>query len=188
MAVWIPVVVAALSALLAGIFALTTKRSELRAQRRLEAESRIATSRSELYQPVIDKIGEMWDRTAAGEEIEGWVEREFRPPFMRLLNWIQIYGSDEAVWAAHRLMQGMYYESPPNVLSRHLADFVIAARKDLATPDTRVSPLDVMGLRVNDIYEHPVWGLGSLAAVYASEGWSPPWGDRFKYGKPHQPR
>ena len=81
-------------------------------------------------------------------------------------------------------MQGMYHESPPNVLSRHLADFVIAARKDLAHPDTRVAALDIMGLRVNDIYEHQIWRTGSLEQVYAAEGWRPTWGARFEYGKP----
>ena len=172
--------VASISAGLAGLFALSTKLSELRAQRRLESERRIAVSRSETFEPLIEKIGEMWDQISAGDLSPEWMKQTFQPTLMRFTSWVQIYGSDQAVWAAHRLMQSIYHEAPPNVLSRLLADLILAARKDLAHPETRVEALDVIGMRITDIYEQSTWGTTSLQRLIATEGWTPPWGDRFK--------
>jgi hypothetical protein len=180
------VIVAVASALLAGLFAYRTKRSELRAQAQLETERRIASSRGETFWPLIERIGDFWDKLGKGEDVasqEEWVERELQPTFLKFLRWVQIYGSDEAVWAAHRLMQAIYHDAPANVVSRLLSDIVLAARRDLAHPDTKATSQDIMGLRVSDLYEHK-WASLTLERLYEEERWTPPWGTRFKYGKP----
>lgn len=181
---WTPLWVALIPAALAGFFAYRTKRSEIRAQSRIEAERRIAASRGETFEPLVERIGEMWDLIGKGEELsEEWMEKEFNPTVLTFLRWVQIYGSDEAVWSAHRLMLAIYHDPPPNVLIRLLADVVLAARRDLANPETKVTFLDIMGLRITDIYEHP-WATQSLEELFRAEKWIPPWGTRFKYGKP----
>lgn len=63
----------------------------------------------------------MWDLIGKGEELsQAWMEKEFTPTALKFLRWVQIYGSDEAVWSAHRLMLGIYHDPPPNVLIRLL--------------------------------------------------------------------
>jgi hypothetical protein len=171
--------VAIASAVVAGLFALQAKWSELRAQSRMEAERRIATSRGETFEPLIERIGDLYDKIGSdGKVTQAWMETELRPTFFRFLRWVQIYGS-EAVWASHRLMQAMFHNVPPNVLTRLMGDLVVAARRDLTHPDSKVNALDIMGLRINDVYEHP-WAAAPLEQVYRMEGWSPPWGLRFK--------
>jgi hypothetical protein len=181
---WIPVWVALIPTVLAGLFAYRTKRSEIRAQSRIEAERRIAVSRGETFEPLIERIGEMLDKISRGEDVsQAWTDEEFTPTLLKFLRWVQIYGSDEAVWSAHRLMQGINNKPPSNVLPLLLADIILAARRDLANPETRVTLLDVLGLRITDIYEHP-WAAQSLEELCRSENWVPPWGMRFKHGKP----
>ncbi len=68
-----------------------------------------------------------------------------------------------------------------------MADIVIAARRELGHPETKVTALDIMGFRINDIYENGVaapWARLPEEQLYKEEGWTPPWGERFKYGKP----
>lgn len=187
MATWIPVVVAVLSALLAGWFASRTKRSELRSQRLLELERQSAATKAEVFQPVVEVIGEMWDRTSKGDVPQAWFEEEMLPRFSNFMTWAPIYGADETIWAYHRYQQGVYADAPINISLRHLLDLVLALRRELGHPDTKVNALDLMGFRVNDIYESGVgqaWSRLPLTKLYEAESWTPPWGDRFKYGKP----
>lgn len=187
MATWIPVVVAVVSALLAGWFAARTKRSELRSQRLLELERQSAATKAEVFQPVVEVIGEMWQRTSQGEVSQDWFEEHMLPRFANFMTWAPIYGADETVWAYHRYQQGVYADAPILVSLRHLLDLVLALRRELGHPDTKVNAIDLMGFRVTDIYENGVgqpWARLPLNKLYEAEQWTPPWGDRFKYGKP----
>lgn len=187
MATWIPVVVAVVSALLAGWFASRTKRSELRSQRLLELERQSAATKAEVFQRLIEGIGEMWERTSKGTVSAEWTEQHLMPRFTNFMTWAPIYGSDEKIWAYHRYAQGVFAEAPVNVSLRHTLDFVIALRRELGHPDTKVTPLDLMGFRINDMYENGLgqpWARLGLNELYELENWTPPWGDRFKYGKP----
>lgn len=187
MATWIPVLVAVLSAVLAGWFAVATKRSELRSQRLIELERQSAATKADVFQPLAEGIGEMWEQTSQGQATPQWFEKHVMPRFKKFMTWAPIYAADETVWAYHRYIQGIYSDSPPNILMRHLAELVLALRRELGHPGSKVTPLDVMGFRITDIYADGVgvsWARLSLDKLYEEEGWTPPWGDRFKYGKP----
>jgi hypothetical protein len=187
MATWIPVIVAALSALLAGWFALLSKRSEFRSQRLLELERQSAATKAEVFQPLIEGIGEIWERTSKGTVTPEWFEMEVLPRFFNFMTWAPIYGADETIWAHHRYMQAIYADAPVNITMRHLAELVLALRRELGHPNSKVTALDLMGFRINDIYVNSAgrdWARLPLADLYKAESWTPPWGDRFKYGKP----
>jgi hypothetical protein len=186
-AAWIPVLVAVVSALLAGWFARSTKRSELRSQRLLELERQSAATKAEVFQPVVEVIGEMWERTSKGDIPQTWFEETMLPRFASFMTWAPIYGADETIWAFHRYQQGVYADAPTFVSLRHLLELVLALRRELGHPDTKVNALDLMGFRVKDIYENGAgqpWARLPLNKFYESEQWTPPWGDRFKLGNP----
>jgi hypothetical protein len=95
--------------------------------------------------------------------------------------------SRRTVWAYHRYIQGIYADAPVDITMRHLADLVLALRRELGHPGSKVTALDLMGFRINDIYQNGVglpWTRFSLQDLYSAAAWTPPWGDRFKYGKP----
>jgi hypothetical protein len=184
MASWIPVVVAVLSALLAGYFARQTKGAEIQAQRILELEKRIAASRADVFEPMVEAVGKFWERTAktSGNLPDSWTEKNLLPAFSRFGHWVQIYGSDETVWLYHRFMQAIFADAPSTVIMRLLADLILAARKELGNPDSALNAVDIMGIRINDIYVNGVpmaWASLPESELYENEAWTPPWGDRF---------
>jgi hypothetical protein len=188
---WIPVIAAVAAALFAGWAGLRTKRFELRAQRAMELERRSAVSKAEVFEPFVAVLGELWDRT--GDETEltpEWAAETVMPRLRELMKWVGIYGSDDLIWTMHRYMQAVFADVPPLVAVRLLTELMLAFRRDLANPDTKVKALDLMGLRLHDVYENglpiPAAGL-SERDLYAAEGWTPPWGNRFRYGRPLKP-
>lgn len=188
MATWIPVLVATLSALLAGWFAIATKRSELRSQRIMELERQSAATKADVFQPLAEGIGVMWEQTSKGTATPEWFERNVMPRFNKFIIWAPIYGADETVWAYHRYIQAIFDDAPVNITMRHLAELVLALRRELGHPGSKVTALDLMGFRITDIYANGVglsWTRLPLEKLYQEEGWTPPWGDRFKYGKPN---
>jgi hypothetical protein len=187
MATSIPLVVAIVSAGLAGWFALMTKRSEFRSQRLIELERQSAATKAEVFQPLVEGIGEMWERTSKGTATLEWFENKLMPRFTTFMTWAPIYGADETVWAYHRYAQGIYDDCPTNITMRHLAELVLALRRELGHPNSKVTALDLMGFRIDDIYKDGVglnWTRLPQNQLYEEEGWTPPWGDRFKTGKP----
>jgi hypothetical protein len=179
---WIPVIVAVVSALLAGYYARKTKSVELQAQRLMELERRVAASKSQVFEPLLEAIGEFWARIGRGEDATKWAEKNFVPVFVRFSHWVQVYGSDESVRIVHRYMQALYHDVPSEVTMRLLAELVIAARRELGLPETDIDAVDVMGIRITDIYEDGTplpWASLPEEELYKHAEWTPPWGDRF---------
>jgi hypothetical protein len=188
MATWIPVVVAILSALVAGWFAFITKRSELRSQRLIELERQSAATKAEVFQPLVEGIGQFWEQASKdGGVTPEWVDKNLMPRFTNFMTWAPVYGADETVWAFHRYAQGVYGDAPTNVTMRLMAELVLALRRELGHPGSKVTALDLMGFRLTDIYQDGVgvpWARLSEQELYKLENWTPPWGARFKCGKP----
>jgi hypothetical protein len=191
MTTWIPVVVAVLSALLAGLFALLANRSQHRSQRLIELERQSAATKAEVFQPLVEKIGQMWEMVSQDKMTPEWFEKNLMPRFTKFMTWAPVYGSDDTVWAYHKYMQAIYNDAPVNVTMRLLAEFVLALRRELGHPGSKITPVDLMGFRINDIYQDGVavsWARLPEYELYKQEGWTPPWGDRFKYGAPRSKR
>ncbi|PJN03755.1 hypothetical protein CG740_04930 [Streptomyces sp. CB01201] len=104
-------------------------------------------------------------------------EDELRASISEFATWVSIYGSDGAVKAFHDFMQAAYADPPPAILMRLYADFVIAARRDMGYPDTAIDQKHFLGMRINDLYQHPM--LRSVDKPFdelcREQGWNPPW-------------
>lgn len=177
---WIPVVVAVVSALISGYFAQRSRAAELQGQRIVDLEKRLAAAKGEVFEPLIEAIGRLWDRIAKGDDVP---PQWFETAFSRFGHWVQVYGDDESVRAYHRYMQAIYANAPVTVTMRVLGELILVARRELGRPDTSIDAADIMGIRITDLYEDGVpvaWARLPLDEVFASEGWVPPWGDRFK--------
>jgi hypothetical protein len=129
----------------------------------------------------------MWDQARMEEVTPEWYEEHVMPTWKEFMKWVQIYGSDEAVWLVHRYMQAVYADAPVEITMRLMAEVTLAARRELANPETKVTVLDILGFRLYDIYSEGkgvAWADLSERDLYKNAGWVPPWGDRFRYGKP----
>jgi hypothetical protein len=99
--------------------------------------------------------------------------------FVSFSTWIAIYGSDEAFTAYHNLTQSFNYDPPVQIMLRLIADFMLAARKDIGYPDTDVTRMQLAALRLNDYYQLGDQ-LGQVMTLPLDEacklvGWSIPW-------------
>lgn len=187
MAPWIPVVVSIVAAVgsmgaafIAGQSAAKTRQAQTQAERVLELEKRLAASKAEMYEPMVELFRTLFDSVKTSRHLD---PKKMTDTFSKFGNWIQIYGSDEAVGEFRKLMQSAYHRAPPEVLMRMYAQFVLAIRKDLGDPRTQVSLSDLLAIRINDVYT--TFG-GDLdveeGAFLKARGWTPPWPTRAQLG------
>jgi hypothetical protein len=134
----------------------------------------------ETYAPMLEMIGDFFSQTDSSRNAVANVEANV-DKFVKFAKWIAIYGSDEALEAYHNLMQALRYAPPIFVGFRLIADFILAARRDIGYPDTEISrgKLLAVTFRVNDYYEQgdlleKVMTL-PLDQACKLAGWSMPW-------------
>ena len=169
---------AVLAAGIAGFFAIRAKSAEVRAQRVRDLEARLAKSRYEVYEPILELFREMFLQGKAGSQAQvAKASPKQIQAQSRFNTWIQMYGSDEAVLAYHRFMQAIYKTGPSPIVMRYYAEFILAARRDLGDPSTAVTPTDLLGILLTDIH---TTGLRedleiSEDALHSKYEWDPPW-------------
>ena len=173
---WFPTITAVVAALIAGGFAYRASQATIANQRIIELEKRLATSRLETYKPLMEAIAAYFAKGATAKE-----EQRRNDRLMAALKdaalWVPVYGSDETVKAFHRIMQVAYSGAPGPIMLRTYGQFMLSMRRDLGDADTSVGLVDLLGIRINDIYS------GGLAAdlqlsdddYYRKHDWSPPW-------------
>ena len=186
MSSWIAIVVAVVSAagaiaaaIVAARSAAKTKQAELQAARLLDAEKRLSGLRAEVFEPLVEAIGRLWDAISKKQKIDAQAFDQIAGnDIRRFTQWVQIYGSDEALEAALRFMQATYNPPPEMVLVRLLGELVVAARRELGYPDTRIGALEVLAMRISDAYTNSAYRADltdPLEIVFARNGWTPPW-------------
>jgi hypothetical protein len=146
----IPAAAAIVAAVIAARAATRARNAEGEAARLRAAEERIAGPKADLYKPILDGFGNMLipgNAEAALPEIE-----RAMPAF---LNGATVWASDEALQAFYRFRRGSATSPPNPILFRLVADFFVAARVDLTGMPTKVSGLEVLGIRMTDLSEHP---------------------------------
>jgi len=91
--------------------------------------------------------------------------------------WAPIYGSDEVVIAGHNMMQAAFAEPPAVIALRCYADLVLAIRRDLGNEETGLTANVILGMRVNDLYQHDLAPKMEmpLEQLAAAEEWPIPW-------------
>ncbi|WP_285482650.1 hypothetical protein [Amycolatopsis sp. NBRC 101858] len=168
LAAGVPVIAAAI---IAGRASKSVRRFELTAQRIRDLEDRLHEKKYEVYKPMVNMLSDLIGANVPeGEDLPLFLEK-----FKEFSTWIVIYGSDEAVIAFQRFMQGAFKNAPTIVTMRLYADFILAARKDMGYPDTAVRRDHLIGLRINDIYDFPLIKETSLARLCDQAEWTPPW-------------
>ncbi len=186
MTIWIPVIVASLSALgavvaaaIAGRSAGRTKKAEIEASRIVELERRVSISRAEIFEPMVAALLRVWDLTSDGQTGDADAfEEAAGADIRRFMHWVQIYGSDEAVRVSLRFMQAIYHSPPPNIVMRLIGELIVVARRELGYPETDITALEVLGMRITDVYTDPeIYAdlTQSLPRVFARYDWTPPW-------------
>lgn len=171
----IPALAAIVAAVIAAKSAAAAKRSESSAQFVRDLEARNADRKFGVYEPMLELLRKMLDpKDAAAIAAD---QDAFRASVSKFAAWIAIYGSDEAVTHFQRFMQCTYNAAPVPVLMRMYAEFVLAARRDMGYPDTKITAEDILGIRITDVYETS-W-LEALTMplrdLYEREGWHAPW-------------
>lgn len=168
----LPVAVSVFSAIWATRSARRAQTAEHEAQRLRALEDRIAQKKYELYQPFLQGLGDMLTpsrRDAAAKRLED-VMADFQ-------TFVSVWGSDEVVEAFWRYRLAASANPPSHVIIRLMADFLVAVRKDVAWPNTKITGLQTVGMRINDIPEHPELAEAMtkpLPELFAEHGWTPP--------------
>lgn len=188
---WVTILVAGIAAaaavvaaIVAALSARSTKQLELRAQRTRELESRISEQKINVYKPMIELLGNVISNAALGRQT---TPEENTPKIAEFTTWITIYGSDETIKCYHDFMQAAFNGAPALVSSRLYADFIIASRRDIGYPDTSVTALQIMGMRVNDLYSEEEYRSAMelpFEELCQQEKWTPPWTMKSRDAKP----
>lgn len=172
----IPVLGAIGAAVAAGIFSARARRAQSSAERTLDLEKRLASSKQEVYKPMVNLFRRILDSSGAGKNSPA-ADKATLETLSQFIAWVQIYGSDDAVRAVHRFMQASYSEPPATVMLRQYGEFLLAIRRDISHPDTDVTTVDLLGMRITDIYDELAHDLTLDEEVfYQKHAWSPPWG------------
>jgi len=175
--IWVPLVPAlgaVAAAVTAGVFSARARSAQASAERTLELERRLATSKQEIYKPLVDLFRRVLDSSTSGSKPLS--DKAMIETLSQFISWVQIYGSDQAVRAVQKFMQTVYSGPPPLVVMRHYGELLLAIRRDIAHPETSVTLVDLLAMRVTDIYAEWADELSlDEEAFYVRHQWSPPW-------------
>ncbi|HEX4092735.1 MAG TPA: hypothetical protein VHZ33_28795 [Trebonia sp.] len=194
-AAWIAIAAAVVATLgtivasaVAAISARSDKKSELQAQRISELEDRISERKYEIYKPLIEMLGEVVNSDPNKALMDS---SEVMKRLHEFFIWVSIYGSDESVIAFRNFHQAASNGVPPEIATRLYAELVLAARRDIARSDSRIGAVEIMAMKVNDLYSSPDYykimalPFDEVCKIY---GWTPPWSSsnvyRLKHEKP----
>lgn len=179
---WITILVAGIAAaaaivaaIVAALSARSTKQLELQAQHTRELESRISERKSEVYKPMIELLGSVIGAAAHGKEAPS---EDIPVKITEFTTWITIYGSDDAIKAHHNFTQAAFNDAPSLVASRLYAEFILAARRDIGYPETSITAMQIMGMRITDLYSETEYRLAMslpFEELCRRENWTPPW-------------
>lgn len=159
------------AAITAGLYARAAKRADAEAQRTRDLEDRISERKYEIYKPMINALRDAFNKNKDSDKKVA----DLTLMMADFSTWISIYGSDESVTTFHNIMQASYSNAPPAIFLRLYGDFLLAARKDMGYPETKVDREHLLGLRINDIYEKGDVIDPSFEEVCERLDWQPPW-------------
>jgi hypothetical protein len=177
---WLPVLVAAvpaagaiIAAVVAGVYASRARTAQDAAETERRLRQQLAASKAEVYEPMVELLRAMLDASKAKTPIS---DKKVTDTLSKFAAWLSVYGSDQAVLSFHKFMQAAYHEPTPQVQMYYYGQFLLAIRKDLGHPDTKLGAPELLGLRINDIWEASAGLVGLPEKEFlAHEEWDPPW-------------
>jgi hypothetical protein len=174
----IPAVAAIVAAVVAARSARAVKRTEAETDRIRDLENRISERKYETYKPMLEMLGNVFSQAKTSREAMADADAN-TDKFVNFSTWITVFGSDEAFTAYHNLTQSFHYSPPIQITLRLVADFILAARKDIGYPDIDVTRMQLVALRLNDFYQQGEL-LGQVMTLPLEQacklvGWPIPW-------------
>jgi hypothetical protein len=149
--------------------------SGLQANRISELENRISDRKYEIYRPMIELLAKIVMQTA------NLTAEQAGDQMINFSTWLAIYGSDEAVIAFRNFRQASFHPPVPvHIYVRLYAQFVIAARRDIGRTDAQITPVDILGMVMTDLYtDQDAYEMMSLPfdEVCRKQNWSAPWAE-----------
>jgi hypothetical protein len=180
---WITLVVTAVpacasiaAAVIAARSARKAKLREAETERIRELENRISERKYETYRPMLQLVGDAFNVAKASQMTAN--PQMNVDKFSDFTTWITVYGSDEALQAFHNFTLAAGYNPPPIVTLRLVADFILAARRDIGYPDTSVTAMQLVAMKMKDLYDEDESRLAMTLPfdeVCRRAGWIPPW-------------
>jgi hypothetical protein len=171
---------AVLLALLSVVAAVVAAWIAKRASDRATTAQLTVAHLQRLEQRVADRKISVYDLRKSIQDAENVNEQEMTDKLNEFGAWVAIVGSDEAVRSFGNYMQGSFGNAPGLVAMRLYADFLLAARRDLGDPTSKLTAMDVWALKVNDLYSAEGALIRDtlmlpLERACALNGWAPPW-------------
>ncbi len=158
-------------AITAGVFARRSRVAEAEAVRLRRLEERLSSKKIEMYEPLLQHLGDLLAQKPHTSE-------NSEPVITQFMNLVIAYGSDDALSAFTKFRTGSAASPPPMIVVRLTADLFAAIRRDLAGA-TSVTGLELVGMRISDLYKPGGMLLGALVdpfpVVCERENWTPPW-------------
>lgn len=181
---FLPAVMSAGAAIYAARAATKAKASEVEATRLRELEQRLSERKMEIYGRIMAALGNLLIPEEArrlapkasknkpgGDSLDSAI--------FDFMNDVVIYGSDDVLRAFTRFRLASDANPPAPVIIRLVSDFMLAIRRDLDGGQSAVTGIEVIGMRINGLYDDP----NTIAAltepfevVCAQNEWTPPWG------------
>ncbi|OCI32708.1 hypothetical protein [Oerskovia enterophila] len=193
----IPALFALGSAIIAAIFAYKAKSRENEAARIRQLEERLSAKKTAMYEPVLQALGNMLTPDAAKANLRGdskvRAELSAEEAIPRFMIDSITYASDEVLvaFARFRLASAAVPTPPAQITMRLVADFMIAIRKDIVGPASKATGIELMGVRINDLFssKENVDALTlSLEELSQEHDWRAPWHGRPELGLNPEPR
>lgn len=176
---WIQITALAVPALVSIFSAIWATRSARRAQTaehqaaRLRAlEDRVAQRKYELYQPFLQTLGDLLTPSRKPK-----AEKNLEDALADFQTFVTVWGSDDVVEKFYRYRISASTAPPTLVIMRLMSDFLLAVRRDIAWPDTDLTGLHMIGMRINDLPDHPELKAAlstTLVQLFRQENWDPP--------------
>jgi ABC-type sugar transport system substrate-binding protein len=169
----VPAVASIIAAVTAGRYASKARLAEGKAARLHALEERTAQLRREMYEPVIETLGDLM-----GQQTRAQAMTTMESVIVKFQNFVVVWGSDEVVTAFYRFRRASALNPPAAITIRLTAELLLAMRRDLAWPDSKITSLEVMGSRISDLQKgSELEGAFTLPfdKLAAREGWTLPW-------------
>ncbi|MFD0557628.1 hypothetical protein FB566_2911 [Stackebrandtia endophytica] len=164
----IAAVASIVSAVVAGWFAHSSRRHELRSRRAEAAHERLVEQKREMYEPIVDLLGKMFTSDVLPTPQQQLHKQRFD-------TWVNLYGSDGVIEAYSRFLIAMPTGPPAEIQFRLYADFLLEVRKDMGHVDTTASRIQILGPQLLNFPDKSSLTDPDLAAVCRRAGWNPPW-------------
>ena len=180
----IPALLSAGAAVYAALAASRARASELEAVRLRELEQRLSVKKMEAYEEILTALGNMLTPEALRPPVVARKGQQAQDPLgvavAAFMNQAIIYCSDEVLVSFSRFRMASGHNPPAPVLMRLVADFMLAIRRDLDGGQSKVTGIELLGMRINDLFTQPTL-LAALKDPFDDvcdrEGWVPPWDD-----------